>query len=72
MVNSRMKGIRKDEQTWLDAMHPKPKTVWRVPAGSPCTSCMQTPGDSLCKSKCPYYLELLRMRDAGELKRRSK
>jgi len=71
MGNWLTKEMKRAEQRSIDAMRPAPKVVWRIPAGSPCSNCIQTPGSSVCKTQCPFWPELLRMRDAGELKRRT-
>lgn len=63
--------MKRAEQRSLDAMRPEPKVVWRIPAGSPCSDCIQKPGSSVCKTQCSFWPELLRMRDAGELQRRA-
>ena len=70
MGNWLAKEIRRAEERRMESLRPKPKTVWRIPADSPCSNCIQTPGSSVCKTQCSFYPELLRMRDAGELKRR--
>jgi len=62
--------MQRAEQRSLDAMRPKPKTTWRIPADLPCSDCIQEPGSSVCKTQCPFWPELLRMRYAGELERR--
>lgn len=67
MVNWLAKEMQRAEQRSLDAMRPKSKTVWKVPAGAPCWNCIQNPGSTICQNKCPYYEELTAMRDRGEL-----
>lgn len=65
-------AIKRDEQKFVASMRPNSKAVWMVPVNAPCGNCLQTPGNTLCKNKCPYYLELIRMRDSGELRKVAK
>lgn len=60
-------SIKREEQKFVESMRSAEKVVWKVPDNAPCTQCMQTIGSAICQNKCPYYLELIRMRDAGEL-----
>jgi len=66
---NKQRGLRIEEQRFVDTMRSKSKIVWRVPIDSPCTNCMQTLGSSVCKTQCPFWPELLRMKNAGELKK---
>ena len=65
-------SIKREEQKFVESMHPASKVVWKVPANAPCASCLQTPGNAICENKCPYYPELIRMRDRGELRKVNK
>ncbi len=40
---------------------------YKLPDGSPCLNCVQSPSSSICESECPYWPTLKRMRDNGEL-----
>lgn len=65
-------SLKREQQKFVDAMRhtPKPKVVWLVPKGSPCWNCMMPLGSGICKNTCSYYKELLKLRDAGKLKKR--
>jgi len=63
------RSIRQQEQKFLESLRPKSKPVWKVPDNAPCTKCMQTVGSAICQNKCSYYLELIKMRDRGELRK---
>lgn len=62
--------MQRAEERRMESLRPKPEVVWRIPADSPCSNCIQNPGSSVCKSQCPFWPELQRMQDAGELLRR--
>ena len=66
------RAIKREEQKFVASMRPASKAVWMVPVDAPCSGCMQTPGSAICQNKCPYYLELIRMRDSGELRKVAK
>lgn len=68
-ARNRRRELRLEEQKFVDAMRPKSKVVLLVPANSPCTNCMQNPGDGICRSSCSYWKELMRMKAAGKLKK---
>ncbi|MCK5592877.1 hypothetical protein KAI31_02140 [Candidatus Bathyarchaeota archaeon] len=60
-------AVKREERKFVESMRPASKVVWMVPVDAPCNGCMQIPGNAICQNKCPYYPELIRMRDSGEL-----
>lgn len=68
----RQQSIKREERKFVESMRPTSKAVWMVPENAPCGNCIQTPGNAICRNKCPYYLELIRMRDSGELRKVAK
>ena len=70
MANWLAREMARAEERRTESLRPKPKVVWRIPADSPCSNCIQSPGSSVCRTQCKYWPELQRMKNAGELKRR--
>lgn len=60
---------KREERKFVESMRPASMVEWMVPVNAPCGNCIQTPGNTICRNKCPYYLELIRMRDSGELRK---
>ena len=64
---AQQQAIKREEQKFVESMRPASKGVWVVPITAPCSNCIQTPGNAICKNKCPYYPELIGMLRRGEL-----
>lgn len=65
-------AIKREEREFVESMRPASKVVWMVPENAPCAKCLQKPGAAICRSKCSYYPELIRLRDSGELRKVAK